>query len=71
MASTGHETAQGKRWSSERDATLAAPPPARPRIAARPDEVPKLPASQAAFYELICIGWLALAAVSIWIAILY
>ncbi len=36
----------------------------------RTDEA-SLPATQSAFYELICIGWLALAATSLWIAILY
>ncbi len=71
MASTGHETAQRDGWAGTDDAVPSVPPPKRPHIAARPDEAPKLPASQAAFYELICIGWLALAAISIWIAILY
>ena len=43
----------------------------RPRIAPRPKDEASLPATQSAFYELICIGWLALAATSLWIAILY
>ena len=67
MASTGRELAERRRWAEE---PSPRPPGARPRVCVERADEPTLPATQSAFYELLCIGWLALAAASIWIAIL-
>ncbi len=72
MASTKSETVQRTTWAGEGDdASRPDQRAMRPRIAPRPTDEASLPATQSAFYELICIGWLALAATSLWIAILY